>query len=220
MRNNFKRWLLPRIGRLYHRALISKTKNFSDVTWLGYPIWQSVPDLWTIQETLSQVRPALLIETGTNRAGSALFYAHLFDLMQHGEVLSIDVEKLHQVRHPRITFLLGSSTDPAILEQVQRRVAQTGGPVLVILDSDHSQAHVEKELEAYSRFVTVNSYCIVQDGIIDQLPVFKNGRPGPLSAIEAFVAARSDFISDEERANRFLMSQHPKGWLRRVVSES
>jgi len=217
MKKQIKRGLMPGIGRLYHRALISKTRNFSDVTWLGHPVWQSVTDLWTIQETIAEVRPGLLIETGTNRAGSALFYAHLFDLMQHGEVLTIDIEKLHCVAHPRITFLIGSSIDVAILEQVKRKGAQTNGSVLVILDSDHSQAHVERELAAYAPLVSLNSYCIVQDGIIDVLSVFENGRPGPLQAIEAFAASRRDFIIDEERGSRFLMSQHPKGWLKRIA---
>jgi cephalosporin hydroxylase len=218
MKKHIKRWLMPRIARLYHRALISKTRNFSDVTWLGHPVWQSVTDLWIIQEMIAEVRPELLIETGTNRAGSALFYAHLFDLMHHGEVLTVDVEKLHDVEHPRITFLIGSSTDAAIVQQVRRKVSQSNGPVLVILDSDHSQAHVERELAVYAPLVSLNSYCLVQDGIIDVLPVFKDGRPGPLPAIEAFIKGRRGFIVDEERGGRFLMSQHPKGWLKRVAT--
>ena len=68
------------VARLFHTDLIAKTGNFSSTSWLGVPIWQNVLDLWTIQETISEIRPALLIETGTNRGGSALFYAQMADI--------------------------------------------------------------------------------------------------------------------------------------------
>ena len=103
------------VNSLFHMDLIAKTGNFSDVTWLGYPVWQNVLDLWTIQEAFSEVEPALVVETGTNRGGSALFYAHLFDLMGAGEVVTVDVERLHDISHPRVTFLVGSSIDPICL---------------------------------------------------------------------------------------------------------
>ncbi len=69
------------VQRLFQLDLIERTGNFADVRWLGTPVWQNVLDLWTIQEAISTVRPALLIECGTNRGGSATFYANLFDLM-------------------------------------------------------------------------------------------------------------------------------------------
>src|SRR5262249_28483034 len=91
------------------RELVARTNNFRDVTWLGHPIWQNVLDLWSLQEAISEIRPALLLETGTYRGGSALFYAHLFDLLGRGRVVTVDVERMHQVEHPRIDFLIGSS---------------------------------------------------------------------------------------------------------------
>src|SRR5918998_5541202 len=75
------------VAQLYHHELIAKTDNFATVKWLGNPIWQNVLDLWTIQETISENRPALLVEIGTNRGGSALFYAQLMELMDHGRVV-------------------------------------------------------------------------------------------------------------------------------------
>ena len=195
--------------------LVKETENFSRVTWLGHPIWQNVPDLWVIQEVISEVRPRLLIETGTNRGGSALFYAHLFDLLGEGEVLTVDVEKMHDLYHPRIEFLLGSSTSPAIVERARWAAERTGGPVMVILDSDHSRAHVGREMEAYGPLVTADSYMLVQDGVIDLLPIFAGGRPGPLPAIEEFLAAHPEFEVDERRDAQFLITHHPRGWLRR-----
>jgi cephalosporin hydroxylase len=212
----YQRLLRRPVGRLFFMDLVGKTNNFGDVTWLGHPVWQNVLDLWTIQETIAAVRPELLIECGTNRGGSALFYANLFDLLGAGRVLTIDVEKLHDRTHPRVTFLLGSSVDPEIVAKVRATVKQTPGPVLVILDSDHSAGHVAKELEAYAAFVTPGSYLLVQDGVIDVLPVFRAGRPGPLPAIQDFLRRHPEFEVDRARNERFLITHHPLGWLRRL----
>jgi cephalosporin hydroxylase len=200
---------------LFFHELIEKTDNFGRITWLGQPIWQNILDLWTIQETIAEVRPHLLIECGTNRGGSSLFFAHVFDLLGCGEVVTVDIERLHSLSHPRITYLLGDSTSEDVLAAVRGKAAAADGPVLVILDSDHSQAHVLRELQCYAPLVTPGSYCLVQDGVIDTLQVFSVWRPGPLPAIEAFLASTDEFEVDTERCERFLITHHPRGWLRR-----
>jgi cephalosporin hydroxylase len=88
--------------------------------------------------------------------------------------------------------------------------------VLVVLDSDHSQAHVEREMRLYAEFLKVGEYMHVQDGCADELAIFAHARPGPLRAIERFVARDNRFVVDEERSRRYLVSHSPKGWLRRV----
>lgn len=206
------------VARAFHRDLIVKTDNFADTTWLGQPIWQNVLDLWTIQETIAEVRPALLIETGTNRGGSALFYAHLMDLLGEGRILTIDVEKLHQLDHPRVEFLLGSSTASEVVEQVRQAAQSAGGPVMVILDADHARDHVAAELELYAPLVTPGSYLLSQDGIIDELPLFADSRPGPLPANVEFLNRHPEFEHDRAKNERFLLSHHPVGWLRRRPS--
>ena len=206
------------VSEQFFTELVQKTNNFGQITWLGQPIWQNIFDLWTIQETIAEVRPELLIECGTNRGGSSLFFAQLMDLMGHGSVITIDVVKLHNHRHPRVTYLLGSSTAPEIVAEVKARAASVRGPVLVILDSDHSQAHVAAELEIYASLATVGSYCLVQDGVIDTLPMMAGARPGPLGAIESFVAGHGEFEIDHERCERFLISHHPRGWLKRKAA--
>jgi cephalosporin hydroxylase len=204
-----------RLTARFFGHLVRHTNNFLGLTWLGQPIWQNVLDLWVIQETIWEVRPALVIETGTHRGGSAYFYAQLFDLMQHGDVISIDIEQAPALDHPRIRFIVGSSVSPAVVDDVTTAVRSTGGPVLVILDSDHTAGHVRRELELYAPFVTPHSFVLVQDGVIDVLPVFRAGRPGPLKAIREFLAEHPEFEVDTARSERFLVTHHPCGWLRR-----
>ena len=135
-------------------------------------------DLWTIQETIFELKPALIVETGTNRGGSSYFYAQLFDLMgTSGRVVTIDTARQHDLTHPRITYLIGDSTSTAIVDEVRDVASSCGGPVFIILDSDHSEPHVARELELYAPLVTPGSYVLVQDGSIDTLGYFRGSRP-------------------------------------------
>ncbi len=119
------------VKNLFMLDLFTKTDNFRHVKWLGQPLWQNTLDLWTIQEVISEVRPTLLIETGTYEGGSARFYASLMDLMDHGRVITIDSRREPEIDHPRVAFIAGSSTDAAVVERVRVEVGKTEGPVMV-----------------------------------------------------------------------------------------
>jgi cephalosporin hydroxylase len=211
----FLRFGGPLVARLYHRYVVGHTSNFAYTRWLGVPVWQNVLDVWTIQETLAELRPALLIETGTAEGGSALMYAHLMDLMDHGRVITIDIDDVREYEHPRVTFLHGSSTDPEVVTRVAEEAGAADGPVMVILDGDHSRDHVARELELYAPLVTPGSYLLSQDGIIDQFGIFRDSRPGPLQANRDFLARNPEFEHDRERNERFGLTHHPLGWMRR-----
>ena len=210
-----------RVDRRLDRAAVSRAHNalyesdaWTQATWLGAQALKNPLDLWIYQEIVFETRPELIVETGTYRGGSALFFASLCDLMGSGEVMSIDVEPMREdyPSHARITYLGGrSSTDAAVVEEVRSRVA--GRPVLVILDSDHSQAHVEAELAAYAPLVPVGCYVIVEDSNIGRIR--KDLVPGPLQAIETFLARTDEFEIDRER-EKFLITFNPSGYLRRV----
>jgi len=199
----------------FQDALTEQTGHWGNLRWLGKEIWQPTLDLWTLQETLYEVKPDLLIECGTYKGGSSWFFGDLFELMGHGRVITVDIEKMHNLSHPRVTYLIGDCASPEIVQQIRAERDKVTGPVMVILDSDHKAEHVKKELNAYHSFITPGSFMHVQDGIIDVLPRFAGARPGPLRAIEAFVAEHPEFEVDLERTNRFLITNHPKGWLRR-----
>jgi cephalosporin hydroxylase len=160
----------------------------------------------------------LLIETGTDHGGSALFYAHLMDLIGKGKIISVDIIDKHEVEHPRIEFITDSSTSPAVLERLRAEAAAADGPTMVILDSDHSRDHVAAELEAYAPLVSPGSFLLSQDGVIDQFWIFRSSRPGPLSANAEFLERHPEFEYDEERNRRFRLTQHPLGWLYRRPS--
>lgn len=204
------------VSRLFHFDLIYRTDNFDTLRWAGTNIWQHPLDLWTLQETISEIKPALLIETGTHKGGSALFYANLMDVLGTGKVLTIDIIQIHDLDHERIECVHGSSTDPATVAEVKKRVEATDGPVFVILDGNHDRDHVAQELELYAPFVTPGSYLLSQDGVIDTFWMFRDTRPGPLPANKDFLERHPEFEYDKERNERFGSTQHPLGWMRRL----
>jgi cephalosporin hydroxylase len=172
-------------------------------------------DLWIYQEILHETRPDVILETGTARGGSALYLASILDLLGSGEVVTIDIVRRPEwPTNPRVTYVTGSSTSAAVLEEVRRRIA--GKPrVMVILDSDHKKDHVLGELAAYAPFVTRGAYLIVEDTNINGRPVFPGFGPGPGEAVDEFLASNRAFERDPSR-ERFFVTFNPGGYLKRV----
>ena len=199
-------------------VFLIKTYDAINVRWVGHQCYQYPMDAWLIQEVLSDTRPDLIVETGTYMGGSSYFYACICDLLGHGEVISIDIQALSTIEHPRITYLQGSSTDPAMVQKVKSRIAEIGAKkILVILDSDHRAEHVQKELELYSPLVPLGGYIHVQDGNADELPILKKFRPGPMAAAMKFLHSHPEFMRDIDLEKRYLMTEHPYGWLKRAA---
>ena len=224
MENYLKRGLTAarfRVDRRLDRASVERAHDvlyesdaWTKATWLGAQALKNPLDLWVYQEIMAETRPDLIVETGTYRGGSALFLASMCDLLDRGEVISIDIEPLREdyPQHPRVTYLAGrSSTDPGVVAEVRERAA--GRTMLVILDSDHTQGHVEAELAVYAPLVPVGCYLIVEDSNIGRIR--KDLLPGPFEAIETFLAGSDAFEIDRAR-EKFLITFNPSGYLRRV----
>jgi cephalosporin hydroxylase len=198
---------------LYYNGPPGEGLIFQRTFWMGVPCQKCPLDLWIYQEILHEIRPDLVIETGTAAGGSALFMAHMMDLLGKGEIISIDINPAVRPVHPRIRYVLGSSGDEALITSV------IGGRPdevrLVILDSDHSQSHVERELELLSSQVTVGSYLIVEDTNINGHPTYPDFGPGPFEAVEDFLDSTTDFVLDPAR-EKFLMTFNPRGFLKRI----
>jgi cephalosporin hydroxylase len=207
-------------GRFNARAFSRYFYTRADLTWnntewLGVPLWKNPLDLWVYQEILWEVKPALIIETGTYRGGSAFYFASLCDLIGDGKIVTIDVMgRDNRPQHPRIEYIKSSSVSDEVLADLTQRCAQADGPVLVVLDSDHHKDHVAKELAAYHSFVTPGSYLIVEDTNINGHPVNPFFGPGPMEAVEEFLPVHPEFEVDVTR-EKYMVTHNPRGYLRR-----
>ncbi len=200
--------------------------NFS---WMGRPIIQYPQDMIAMQEIIWEVKPDLIIETGIAHGGSLIFYASLLELIGKGEVVGVDIDirshnKKEIEKHSmfrRIHMIQGSSIDPDVVAQVAK-FTKKKKRILVTLDSNHTHDHVLRELEMYSPFVSKNSYLVVFDTVVEDLPksAVKN-RPwgkgdNPKTAVHKFLATHKNFAIDQTIENKILVSVAPDGYLKRV----
>ena len=220
---------LHALARVWMResARYKYTYNFS---WMGRPIIQLPQDLLAMQEIIWRVKPDVIVETGIAHGGSLVYYASLLELVGGpGVVVGIDVDiRPHNRReldaHPmahRIRLIEGSSVDAGIVRAAAEH-CRGRRSVLVVLDSNHTHAHVRRELDLYSPLVTQDSYLVVFDTLIEDLPddLFAE-RPwgkgdNPKTAVHEFLKANDRFEIDRSLPGKLVFTTAPDGYLRCV----
>lgn len=214
-------------------------------SWMGRPIIQYPQDMAAMQELVWQVKPDLIIETGIAHGGSLIMNASFLALLELSEaaengqvvdpkkpkrkVLGIDIDiRPHNLEaiqaHPmsnRIDMIQGSSIAPEIINQV-KEYSKAYKTILISLDSNHTHEHVLAELEAYAPLTSVNSYCVVFDGVVQDMPKELSGdRPwgpgnNPKTAVWEYLKTHSEFEIDKSVQNKLLITVAPDGYLKRV----
>lgn len=180
-------------------------------TWQGRPIIQLPEDMIRIQEVIYSIKPDVIIETGVAHGGSLIYYASLCKLLGKGKVIGVDIDirphnrvaiQKHELS-PYITLIEGSSTEEKVLREVEQVINETD-KVLVILDSNHSKEHVLSELESYKKFVSIDSYIVATDGIMEDLYDVPRGQiewkdNNPVSAVKEFITNNPNFVVDKPK---------------------
>jgi cephalosporin hydroxylase len=210
-----------------HADKYKYTYNFS---WLGRPIIKFPNDIVLMQELIWDVKPDLIIETGIAHGGSIIFSASMLELIgEDGEVVAVDIDirkhnRFEIEKHPmskRITMLEGDCLSDDIINKIGK-IAKNKKRVMVFLDSNHTHDHVLKELELYSSFVTVGSYMVLPDTIIEYFPKgYYSNRPwdvgnNPMTALRTFMSRNHDFVIDHEKGNKLMITEAIDGYLKRI----
>ncbi len=230
------------------RGFFNKTCEYKysyNFSWMNRPIIQYPQDIVAMQELICEVKPDLIIETGIAHGGSLVFNASLLALLDmtdaieagvtidpklsQRKVLGIDIDIRAHNRvaieaHPmasRIQMIQGSSIAPEVIEQV-KQVAKNYHRILICLDSNHTHEHVLAELEAYAPLTSVDSYCVVFDSIIEDMPddMFPD-RPwgqgnNPKTAVWEYLKTHTEFEIDKSIQDKLLITVAPDGYLKRV----
>jgi cephalosporin hydroxylase len=145
------------------------------------------------QMLLFQIKPDLVIEIGTNQGGGALYIADILDLIGNGIVHTIDVTDSANAivkTHPRISFFSNGWQDYDI--ELTRKFSR----ILIIEDSSHTYDNTLSVLKKFSPFVSVGSYIIIEDGIVDEVGLTEQYLGGPIKAIKEFLNNNNNFIID------------------------
>jgi cephalosporin hydroxylase len=213
--------------------------------WMGRPIIQYPQDMVAVQELIWSVRPDLVVETGIAHGGSLVLTASIMGMMDMSDaiasgetidpsrsarrVLGVDIDIRSHNRaaiedHPmssRISMIEGSSLDAGVIEKVHE-FASGFKKVMVFLDSNHTHDHVLAELESYSGLVSLGSYCVVFDTLVENMPdSLYPDRPwgpgnNPKTAVHEFLKTHSEFKIDKSIDDKLLITVAPDGYLRRV----
>ena len=209
----------------------NKAQYSYNFLWMGRPVIQYPQDIMAMQEIIWEIKPDLIIETGIAHGGSLILYASLLELIGKGEVLGVDIDiRSHNMTEieahsmfKRINMIEGSAIDMEIINKV-KAIAAGKETVLVVLDSNHTHQHVLEELKAYAPLVSINSYIIVFDTIVENLP--SDYLPGlkrpwdignnPMTAVDEFLRDNNNFEIDYAIDNKILISVAPRGYLKRV----
>jgi cephalosporin hydroxylase len=210
------------------------TKYVYSFTWLGRPVIQLPDDLVRVQEVIYRARPDVLIETGVAHGGSLIFYASLFKAMGNGRVIGVDIDIRQHNRvaieghelFPLITLVEGSSIDERTVDKV-RQLVGNATRVMAILDSHHARNHVLAELRCYAALVSVGSYIIVADGIMEDLVHAPRAQldwswNNPRQAMQDFLVENPNFAQEEpgfpfnEGAVKDRVTYWPKAFLKRL----
>ena len=201
----------------------------------GRPIIQLPEDMVRTQEVIFDIKPDVIIETGIAHGGSLIFYASLCKTMEKGRIIGIDIEvREHNKKaieehflYPYITMIEGSSIDQDIVNQVRAQLTDNDETVMVLLDSNHSYDHVLNELRMYSEMVSVGSYIVATDGIMENVVGAPRTNPdwgtnNPKKALEQFVKENDNFIINEPTFpfNEGIITQRvtywPSAFLKRI----
>ena len=226
--------------------------------WQGRPIIQYPQDIVALQELIWQVKPDLIIEAGIAHGGSLIFSASMLALLDMNDAIEagknldpkkskrkvvgidIDIRAHNRVQieaHPmssRIQMIEGSSIAPDVITQVLD-LAVNYSRIMIVLDSNHTHEHVLAELEAYAPLTSKDSYCVVFDTVVEDLPQGMNSdRPwdkgnNPKTAVweyrrilleEGRTAIDGDplnFEIDKSVENKLQITVAPDGYLKRII---
>jgi cephalosporin hydroxylase len=196
--------------------------------WLGEPILQFPQDMFALQEIIFKTRPKYIVEVGVAWGGSLLFYSTLMQVLGGERIIGIDIYVPEDLRKrigafgplsERITWINGSSLVDETLKEV-KDILGGSREVLVILDSNHTHAHVLAELQLYSALVGMGHYVICGDTIVEYVPT-QTHRPrpwgpgnNPKTALDQFLAENNRFEVDKDIENKLLFTCNPGGFLR------
>jgi len=217
------------LGKQWVRETMNK-KFIYNFTWMGRPIIQHPHDTMGLQELIWQIKPDLIIETGIAHGGSVIFSASMLELVGgDGIVIAVDIDirkhnRVEIENHPmfkRIRLVEGSSIAPETLDQVKQLAAGRKN-VMVFLDSHHTHDHVLKELELYAPMVSTDSYIVVFDTWVEDVPEnYYPNKPwdkgdNPKTAVWEFLKTNQDFEIDKSIEHKLAITLAPDGWLKKI----
>lgn len=187
----------------------------------GVPTLKCPFDLALYTDVFWEMKPAAILEFGSNKGGSALWMADTLGGMGLGgtKIYTLDIEYMHEYQDPRINFIrcdinnIEEYLSPEFMAALPR-------PLLVIEDSGHYFHLVKNVLDFFHKYSTPKDYLIVEDGIISVMNMEEEYNGGPFQAIHAFINEHAGVYEIDRRRCDFYgrnVTWNTDGYIRRVL---
>jgi len=186
-----------------------------NVTYRGIPMLKNPFDYVLYQMLINDIKPDLIIEIGSYNEASALYYSDILDLIGNGIVHSIDIEDhVHLLAKQKSNIKFFTTG----YQNYDLNNAKEFNKIMVIDDGSHYYEDVLKALNKFSVLININSYYIIEDGIISALGMKKEYNGGPLKAIDEFLKNNNNFIIDRKYCDFFGKNAtfNVNGFLKRI----
>ena len=199
------------MSELPYELLMKIQRGTMAYEYRGVPMLKNPFDLALYPLLLERAKPKTLIEIGSHKGGSAMWFADQRPGMQ---VLSIDLTP-PEVTHPNVRFLRGDALrlgDVLDMQSIER-------PLLVVEDSNHFAQTTAAVLDFFDRWLQPGEYIVIEDGILTAMRAADAYDGGPLRAIHEFLARTNGrYEIDRTLCDYFgtNMTWNVDGWLRRV----
>ena len=192
----------------YQARLAQSTSDW----YRGHEMAKMPEDLRVYQHLIESSCPEVIIEFGSHRGGSAVWFADQLDTFcGGGRVVTVDLHSI-DLEDPRVTVLTGGLQDPGIIAAVHAIAA--GKRVLISEDSAHIYATTNSALREYADLVGPSGWFVIEDTVVDNpdYNVWANGG-GVVEAIEEFLASEAGFRFTRNDLNVYGVSSNTGGYL-------
>mgnify|MGYP000362615788 CR=1 FL=1 len=205
---------VPKDEQIYFDTNTVYSGHFN-VTYRGIQAIRCPFDYVIYQMIIWETKPDLIIEIGTSNGGGALYMADILDQIGNGIIHTINIEDKadKEVReHPRIKLFTNG------WENYNIELTKNFSKILIIDDGSHTYEDAIGSLKKFSHLISLNSYFIVEDGIVNELGKGKGFHGGPLKAINEFLKSNSNFKVDRDYCDMFGKNAtfNVNGYLKRV----
>lgn len=217
-----------RVRDLWRDRLAQHTGDW----YAGLRIQKTPEDLRVYEHLLWESRADAVIELGSHRGGSTLWFRdRLLALARYGRAaaprvvaVTLDAAAAREgvamrdpAWHDTITFVQGDVLDPALPVRVAAALG-TRARCLVVEDTAHVAATTRAALDGFARFVAPGGYLVVEDGVVDEPELRPAGAEGGVQpAIAAWLAtaAGAEFTVRRD-LERYGITTNVGGYLQRT----
>jgi len=128
-------------------------------------------DMFIYPDIIYRAKPEVVVEIGTQRGGSAIFFSDLLAPLG-GKVVTVDVnppgeEMLLRFEGKNIAFIKGDINNPETIHNILRYCNEKN--CLVIDDGSHSKNDIYTAFQSLNHLIPAGGFYVVEDGMTNAI---------------------------------------------------